>query len=192
MLARESAAERSVSPDQEAALLYSENAAGMLRFAVATSGSREAAQDALQEAFLRFFIERTAGRRIHAPKAWLYAVVRNYLLDEMRSPGSRCHVGIDHLWDCADPRRNPESDYSRTEIMSRVLESELAPRELECVRLRAEGLSYQEIAEALGMRSGTVGALMTRAQKKLRRASCETRAGGAAGFGAPKEKVCAP
>jgi RNA polymerase sigma-70 factor, ECF subfamily len=184
-----------VSPEEEAALLYAENAAGMLRFALATAGSREAAQDALQEAFLRFFIERTAGRQIHAPKAWLYAVVRNYLLDEMRSSGSRLKVDLDRLWDCADPRDDPESDYSRAELLSQLLRRELTPRELECVRLRAEGLSYEQIAQALGLRSGTVGALLARAHKKLRGrafAISETATEDSIRFGQPKEKACAP
>jgi DNA-directed RNA polymerase specialized sigma24 family protein len=44
----------------------------------------------------------------------------------------------------------------------------LAPRELECVRLRAEGLNDAEIAEVLSIRSGTVGALLSRALGKCR------------------------
>ncbi|HEY1495890.1 MAG TPA: sigma factor-like helix-turn-helix DNA-binding protein, partial [Candidatus Solibacter sp.] len=33
--------------------------------------------------------------------------------------------------------------------------------------LRAEGLSYEEMAAALGIRSGTVGALLARVRRKL-------------------------
>jgi DNA-directed RNA polymerase specialized sigma24 family protein len=54
--------------------------------------------------------------------------------------------------------------------MARDLARALAPRELECVRLRAEGLSYDEIAEVLDLRQGTVGATLARAHKKVRRA----------------------
>jgi DNA-binding CsgD family transcriptional regulator len=45
--------------------------------------------------------------------------------------------------------------------------SSLTSRELECVLLRAEGLSYQEMADALKLSSGTVGALLNRVYKKL-------------------------
>jgi DNA-directed RNA polymerase specialized sigma24 family protein len=41
---------------------------------------------------------------------------------------------------------------------------------MECVRLRTEDLSYDEIAGVLGVRAGTVGALLTRAHDKIRKA----------------------
>ena len=44
----------------------------------------------------------------------------------------------------------------------------MSDRELDCLLLRAEGLEYEEIAETMGVRSGTVGALLSRAQHKLR------------------------
>jgi RNA polymerase sigma-70 factor (ECF subfamily) len=53
--------------------------------------------------------------------------------------------------------------------MARELSKLLAPRELDCVRLRVEGLNYDEIAEVLNMRQGTVGATLARAHKKIRR-----------------------
>jgi DNA-directed RNA polymerase specialized sigma24 family protein len=51
-----------------------------------------------------------------------------------------------------------------------MLCSNLSPGESECVRLRAEGLRYEEIAGVLSMRTGTVGALLARAHKKIRQA----------------------
>ena len=47
------------------------------------------------------------------------------------------------------------------------------PRELDCLRLRVEGFSYQEIAQVLGVRPGTVGALLPRVYSKLRDAAAE-------------------
>jgi DNA-directed RNA polymerase specialized sigma24 family protein len=44
----------------------------------------------------------------------------------------------------------------------------LAPREWQCVRLRAEGFDYTEIATELAIRPGTVGSLLHRATEKLR------------------------
>jgi RNA polymerase sigma factor (sigma-70 family) len=49
----------------------------------------------------------------------------------------------------------------------------LTPRELDCLRLRVEGFSYQEIAQVLGVRPGTVGALLPRVYSKLRDAVAE-------------------
>jgi DNA-directed RNA polymerase specialized sigma24 family protein len=50
----------------------------------------------------------------------------------------------------------------------RIAES-LSERELECLRLRTEGLSYGEIGVAMQVRTGTVGALLARAHEKIRR-----------------------
>ena len=44
----------------------------------------------------------------------------------------------------------------------------LAPREFECLRLRTEGLDYNEIANAMSIRPGTVGALLHRVGQKMR------------------------
>jgi DNA-directed RNA polymerase specialized sigma24 family protein len=45
----------------------------------------------------------------------------------------------------------------------------LSERELECLQLRTEGLSYEEIGEAMAVRIGTVGAMLSRAHEKIRR-----------------------
>jgi DNA-directed RNA polymerase specialized sigma24 family protein len=42
---------------------------------------------------------------------------------------------------------------------------------MECVRLRAEDLRYEEIAVVLGLQAGTVGALLARAHEKMRKAA---------------------
>jgi len=60
----------------------------------------------------------------------------------------------------------------QTQTVQAIL-SRLTPRELDCLRLRVEGFSYQEIAQALGIRPGTVGALLPRVYSKLRDAAAE-------------------
>jgi DNA-directed RNA polymerase specialized sigma24 family protein len=42
---------------------------------------------------------------------------------------------------------------------------------MECVRLRSEDLTYEEIAEVLGLHVGTVGALLARAHEKVRKSA---------------------
>jgi DNA-directed RNA polymerase specialized sigma24 family protein len=60
----------------------------------------------------------------------------------------------------------PEIGNVEWEEAFRVL---LAPREFECLRLRTEGLDYIEIAAAMSIRPGTVGALLHRVGQKMRR-----------------------
>ncbi len=164
--------------EQDVVRLYHEFSDGLFRYAFVLAANREGAQDALQEVFLRYFVARTRDRTIERPRAWLFRVLRNYLLDEIKASTVRKEVDIAQLRNYPDKRQDPESDYRLGQIL-RCLRELLSPRELECFRLRAEGLRYDEIAEVLEVRPGTVGALLARAQQKLRRSAY--RAGGPGG-----------
>jgi DNA-binding CsgD family transcriptional regulator len=67
----------------------------------------------------------------------------------------------------ADEQQNPEV-LLRTRQRASEIRRKLTSRELECLRLRAEGLSYAEIADELDIRLGTVGAMLARVNEKLR------------------------
>jgi len=155
--------------EREMAELYRSHAPGLLRYAFGLIHDAGGAQDALQEVFLRYFLARTDGRKFDDPKAWLFRVLRNHLLDTLKSATVKNEVTIEGVQDPADHYNDPEKHYQRAE-MARELNRMLAPRELECVRLRAEGLSYDEVARVLGLHQGTVGATLARAHKKIRRA----------------------
>src|SRR6476659_9870727 len=95
----------------EVAQAYAEFAVGLLRYALLTMRNHEAAQDAVQEAFLRFFIARSQGQRIQTPRAWLYRVLRNHILDSLRSSAVKREVGIDQVRQVIDVRQDPEMSY---------------------------------------------------------------------------------
>jgi RNA polymerase sigma-70 factor (ECF subfamily) len=155
--------------EQEIVGLYEREAGGLLRYARALAANAEMAHDALQEAFLRFFLCRSAGQRIRSPKGWLFRVTRNYVLDQKRA-GSRNEVGMESLRNMAGPAGRAESDGRASELLQGLQQIGLSPREMECVRLRMEDLGYEEIACVLGLQAGTVGALLTRAHAKIRKA----------------------
>ncbi len=178
---------RSEALEREVEQLYGEQASVLFRYAVLLAGSEAAAQDAVHEAFLRYFRARVAGQQIPSPKCWLFRVLRNLILDQHRAMQNRREVGLESLSQTADGGPDPELLCWQGEL-SRSLAATLAPRELECFRLRAEGLRYAEIAEILGIRSGTVGALLTRAHQKLRTLG----AGLGAGKTAESGLECAP
>ena len=152
----------------EIARAYEAYSTGLLRYALVTTRNRESAQDAVQEVFLRYFVSRSQGQTIQTPKAWLYRVLRNYLLDCLKSSVNR-ETGMDTLRLIVDQNQDPEVSYHRRELARRVC-ALLAPRELECLRLRNDGFGYEEIAAILSVRSGTVAALLSRGQKKIRKA----------------------
>ena len=155
--------------EQEIVDLHEREAGGLLRYAKSLAANPETARDAVQEAFLRFFLCRSAGQRIRSPKGWLFRVARNYVLDQKKA-GSRNEVGVEALHNVAGPAEQPGADVRAVELLQGLRQIGLSPREMECVRLRMEDLRYEEIAAVLGLRAGTVGALLTRAHDKIRKA----------------------
>jgi RNA polymerase sigma-70 factor (ECF subfamily) len=159
----------------EAQELYRAHAAALLRFGVAFCGDSDVAQDALQETFLRYYAERRFGREITYPRAWMYQVLRNYLMDRHRSAQPFHSVEAEMLATMPDPAQDPEWMVQRAQIAGRIAVS-LSPRESECLQLRADGLSYTEIAAEMDLRIGTVGALLARANRKIRDTAVKSRA----------------
>jgi RNA polymerase sigma-70 factor (ECF subfamily) len=155
--------------EQEIVDFYEKEAVGLLRYAGALADNRETAHDALQEAFFRFFLCRSAGQHIRSPKSWLFRVARNYVLDRKKA-GSRNEVGMESLRNVPCPAGHPETESQVSNLLEALLEIGRSPREIECIRLRTEDLSYEEIAGVLGLRPGTVGALLARAHGKIRKA----------------------
>ena len=153
----------------EVAQAYEEHATGLFRYAVVVTRSHEGAQDAVQEVFLRYFVARSQGQRIQSPKAWLFRVLRNYLLDSLKSAAVKREISMEGIRQVVDHMQDPELSYHHRELARRV-SGLLAPRELECLRLRNEGFGYEEIAGILSVTSGTVAALLSRGQKKIRKA----------------------
>lgn len=129
--------------------------------------NQEEANDAVQEAYLRYFIQRRYGREIDNPRAWLYQVLHNYLLDRLKSIAGKLEVASEKLEGIADPSQNPERLMQCRELATEIA-SALTGRELHCLRLRAGGFCYEEIADAMDVRLGTVGALLARVHQKLR------------------------
>ena len=155
--------------EQEIAELHERESGGMLRYAASLAPDGDIAHDAVQEAFFKLFLCRSGGQSIAAPKAWLFRVVRNYILD-LKKAGCRKAIAMEVLANAPGLVRVPETDNRLSDLLAGLAQCGLSPREIECVRLRAEDLRYDEIAGVLGLQRGTVGALLARAHGKLRKA----------------------
>jgi RNA polymerase sigma-70 factor, ECF subfamily len=143
------------------------HAAALSRFAATMLRDNSLVQDAVQEVFLRYFIARTGGQQMENPRAWLFRVLRNYLLDYNRKSGIMAAINLEDAVKVADIRQDVEAAYQQDEFLRSAL-STLSPREKECILLRLEGFGYNEIAQILRIRPGTVAALLARGLKKFR------------------------
>ncbi len=158
--------------EQEVAALYEEHAARLLQYAGTLTRNQDMGRDAVQEVFLRYFAERRYGNRVENPRAWLYRVLHNHLLDRLARAALKYEVSAEGADQVPDGRVDAEMLLQQSETAQEIA-SRLTPRELDCLRLRAEGFSYQEIAGVLGVRLGTVGALLPRVYSKLREGASE-------------------
>lgn len=133
----------------------------LLRTASALLGDRTAAQDAVQEAFLRLCRERERLSRDDRPLGgWLTTVVRNGCLDQLRS--RRRPVPVVEA-PAPQPDPQPDGDSLWTAVHA------LPALERAAVLLRyRDDLSYQEIAERLDKTVTHVGVLLHTALNRLR------------------------
>jgi RNA polymerase sigma factor (sigma-70 family) len=152
--------------EREVVELYEAHAAALLRYASSLARGQTDSNDAVQEAFLRYFVERRYGRQISNPQAWLYQVLHNFLVTVLAKAASQC-AAADALDNVSARESDPEMLVECRE-RAQAIAASLTSRELDCLRLRTEGRSYAEIGGLLKIQSGTVGALLTRAYDKLR------------------------
>lgn len=158
-----------VEIEEHVARLYKKNATGLFRYALTICSAREIAEDAVQEAFLRYYIAVRNGATGLDARGWLYSTTRNYILDRLKEyyvRNGRTLGAASHLLNDA-PAPEAEIMMRELDVAARDL---LSRRELECLRLRNEGLRYREIADILRIESATVGVLLGRALKKIRAA----------------------
>lgn len=153
--------------DQQLAEMYRTNAESLFRYGLLLTHNISLAQDAVQETFLRYCQQRKQGQ-LRDDRAWLFRVLRNYILDSQKSLSSRLSVGLDAASTYQSTTYSPQEAVEYSEAMKNALRI-LSPRELQCVQLRAEGFSYKEISSILGIVPGTVGTLLARSAEKIRK-----------------------
>ncbi len=99
---------------------------------------------------------------------WLYRIVYNACVDELRRRPARAHVTLEDARDHPDRGDQPADVIAERGALAAALAA-LTPEHRAVVLLvDAEGFSYEEAAAALGISSGTVGSRLSRARAALR------------------------
>jgi RNA polymerase sigma-70 factor (ECF subfamily) len=135
-------------------------------------GDRTAAADVTQQIFLKLMTSIGQFRGESQFSTWLHRLVVNTCIDEQRR--RKHHLGFSEavgLRPTGEPKP-PERRYERKELADSVKSaiSELKPKFRMPVLLKyVEGLSYEEIADALGCSKGTVASRLNRGHKELAR-----------------------
>jgi RNA polymerase sigma-70 factor (ECF subfamily) len=128
-------------------------------------------EDVAQTAFVRLWARRHRLDECGSLKALLYTIVRNASLDELRK--RRRQDAAQEAARAPERPRTPYEDVQGAELqrLAAAAVARLPERRREVFRLaREEGLSYQEIAEVMGLSAQTVANHMSLAMADLRTA----------------------
>ena len=160
---------------EEAFVRYQSELLGMLYHMV---GHAEDARDALQEAFVKCWRNRQQVAEIQNLKAWIFRVALNTARD-MRQTAWRRHKKCLPDDETSIPTEQPspevQVEYSEQLVLVRAAVSALRAEEQEVFLLRQNGqLTYEQIAEALGVPTGTVKTRMRLALLRLRETLVQT------------------
>jgi len=157
-----------VTTYREAVLAHTDRVFG---YAARLLADRDEARDVAQESFVRLWAHRERVPGVADARAWLLKTAHNLCLDRLRAPaGGGDDAAL--LGSIVDPvALSPEARASNREL-GQALASTLAalvPRDRAVLLLRdVEGLSYDEMAEVLGVPLGTLKAILHRARERAR------------------------
>jgi RNA polymerase sigma-70 factor (ECF subfamily) len=161
--------------EQSAAELFERHKDRIYSIALRYSGDPAAAQDITQEAFLKLFASVRSFRGESTFESWLFRLVVNACFDYRRK-SRRLTPFIESVRDLLHAPGASALDYVLEAEMSGHLKAAvdtLPPEQRMVVVLRyTEGLSYDEIAAAMGCSAGTVASRLNRVHKVLERRLC--------------------
>ena len=158
--------------------LVLENQTQVYNLCLKMTGSEEDAFDLSQEAFLKAFNNLDKFRGDSKFSVWLYRLTSNICIDFIRKKRRRQETslsvededGAEDELQLPDERFSPETELERKELRRAVDDGlRQLPADYRNILVLRElnGLSYDEIAQALEMEVGTVKSRIFRARKKL-------------------------
>jgi RNA polymerase sigma-70 factor (ECF subfamily) len=156
-----------IDPRGAAWQLFVEHGPPLYRFCRSTLANAADAEDVVQETFLKLLQHLQSGGDRSNLRAWLFAVAANACRDRgrwrMRWLPWRAELDARTVAPDSD---DDDGDRRRARAALRTL----APRDRMLIALRAQGLSYREIAAAAAITEPSVGRLLARAIDRWKRA----------------------
>ncbi|HYO96471.1 MAG TPA: sigma-70 family RNA polymerase sigma factor [Polyangiaceae bacterium] len=153
--------------------------------ALALVKDEEEARDIVQEAFIRVFRGLSGFNGTSGFFTWLYRIVHNLSIDLIRKPSRRDTESLELAdieqtsaaravrWDVPDAA----STIERTELRQRIRQAldELPAYHRGVIVMRElEGMSYEEMAETMGVSKGTIMSRLFHARRKLQLALADS------------------
>ena len=140
--------------------LFQEHGTAVYRFAVVLVRNRQDAEDVVQETFLKLLSHLDAGGDTSNLRGWLFTVAAHAARDRQRRRGRWVSWLPAHDAQVPPPMLPDEDGRLKN---ARDALQRLPGRDRALLALRAQGLSYRDIASAAGIRPASVGRLLARA-----------------------------
>jgi RNA polymerase sigma factor (sigma-70 family) len=150
--------------------LFERHHGALFDFLSRMTGDRTAAEDMVQDVFVRMLKYRATFRDDGRFETWMFRIARNARADYFRKRAAAVHVsdeGIDTPADAPGPARLVEIGQDVALLKRALLLLREDRREL-IVFTRYRGMKHEAIAELLGIDVGTVKVRIHRAMKELR------------------------
>jgi RNA polymerase sigma-70 factor (ECF subfamily) len=158
------ASDPAVDPQAEALRLFADHGTALYRFCRSMLGGGDDAEDVVQDAFVKLLQHLRAGGDRTNLRAWLFTVAANGCRDRARRR-FRWLPWTPEL----DVRPAPEPEDPPDLAAARRALATLAARDRLLLSLRAQGLTYAEIAGAAGIKPASVGRLLARAVERWKK-----------------------
>jgi RNA polymerase sigma-70 factor (ECF subfamily) len=136
-------------------------------------GDRDRAEELANDVFVKLYRYPLPLRPDGNLGGWLYRTATNLGIDALRAAARRQHYeraaaqsGVQ-----AGGTPNPLDEVLREERRSlvRAALAALRPAQAQILILRSNGLSYNDLAESLGVERGSVGTMLARAEREFER-----------------------
>ncbi len=150
-------------PIAQVRALYDQHGGDLLRYLRGLTGHRQLAEDLLHDTFVQAMRGLEQLRRANSPRAWLFSIARHLGLNALRR--RRTVVSLSETATAAPTTAGPDAKLER--VREAIARLPAVHREALQLRLHV-GLSYEEIAEVLGVPVGTVRSRLHNAVRSLR------------------------
>ena len=134
-----------------------------MRLAISLLNEEDEARDTVQEVFARLWESKV---RADNPMAFIMRAVRNACINRIRTLDTRQRIQRRLT---LEPPPDDSDPIDRTEAVTAAIRQLLSPRQKQVVdKIYAEGMSYKETAESLGVTVAAVNKNIVAALRKLR------------------------
>lgn len=144
--------------------LYEDHYKELIAYGTRMSGSRELAEDLVQETFVRAMMHTETVEDLSPGKrrAWLYRTFKNLFFD-------RCRRAVLERTYEQNVRPEAAEDRGIQEIENAMLLQSISPQERTIFQLRYfEGYTSEEISQMLNLPPGTIRSKLSRGRKHLK------------------------